>query len=105
MLGGQLKWKASEVSCLARFFYVYKKLGHHGALQWGPGRHENRVHFYNLNVYNHAVVTKTLIESVIALPIAERLELLDRLRESLRNDPALAPLSDEEAAHPRQATR
>jgi hypothetical protein len=51
------------------------------------------------------VVTKTLIESVIALPIAERLELLDRLRESLRNDPALAPLSDEEAAHPRQATR
>jgi putative addiction module component (TIGR02574 family) len=42
------------------------------------------------------MVAKNLIDSVIALPIAERLELLDRLRESVRNDPALEPLSDED---------
>jgi putative addiction module component (TIGR02574 family) len=42
------------------------------------------------------MVAKNLLDSVIALPIAERLELLDQLRESVRNDPALEPLSDDD---------
>jgi putative addiction module component (TIGR02574 family) len=41
------------------------------------------------------MVAKNLLESVIALPIEERLELLDRLSESVRNDAAVSPLSDE----------
>ena len=48
------------------------------------------------SIYDIGMVAKNLIDSVIALPIAERLELLDRLRENLRNDPALAPLSEED---------
>ena len=34
---------------------------------------------------------KTLLDVVLALPAAERVELYQRLRESLRNDPALEP--------------
>ena len=41
------------------------------------------------------MVAKNLLDSVIALPIEERLELLDRIRESVRNDPAITPLSEE----------
>ncbi|QOV88491.1 addiction module protein [Humisphaera borealis] len=41
------------------------------------------------------MVARDLINDVLALPTNERIELYDRLRESIRNDPALDPLSDE----------
>jgi len=41
------------------------------------------------------MVAKNLLESVLALPVEDRMELLERLRENLRNDPALLPLTPE----------
>ena len=41
------------------------------------------------------MVAENLLNDLFALPISDRLELFNRLRENLRNDPELAPLSAE----------
>lgn len=41
------------------------------------------------------MVAKNLLDTVIALPVQDRLELVDRLSESLRRDLSDAALSDE----------
>ena len=43
-----------------------------------------------------AMVAKNLLDDVLALPAADRMELYDRLGESLRNDPACFPISEED---------
>jgi putative addiction module component (TIGR02574 family) len=40
------------------------------------------------------MVAKNLLEAVFSLPVVDRMELFQRLRENLRNDPGLTPLSD-----------
>lgn len=40
------------------------------------------------------MVAKNLLDDVLALPVADRIELFKRLRDNLRNDPALFPMSD-----------
>jgi putative addiction module component (TIGR02574 family) len=42
------------------------------------------------------MVTKSLLAEALALAPAERLELLERLWESLQSDPAATPLTDEQ---------
>ena len=40
------------------------------------------------------MVAKNLLDDVLALPPADKLELFERLRESLRDDPAADPTSE-----------
>ena len=42
------------------------------------------------------MVAENLLRNVLSLPVAERMELFERLRENLQDDPAAAPLSKEQ---------
>lgn len=42
------------------------------------------------------MVAKNLIDNVLALPIEDRLELFEKLRENLLNDPDIHAISSEE---------
>ena len=44
--------------------------------------------------YNPAVVTPDLLQTVLTLPVADRIDLLRRLQDNLRADPAASPLTD-----------
>ena len=41
------------------------------------------------------MVAKNLLTDLLSLPVTERIEVFERLRESLLNDPELSPLSEE----------
>ncbi|HEY2587527.1 MAG TPA: addiction module protein [Tepidisphaeraceae bacterium] len=42
------------------------------------------------------MVAKNLLDNVLALPVDDRLELFEKLRENLLNDPELSALTAEE---------
>jgi putative addiction module component (TIGR02574 family) len=42
------------------------------------------------------MVARNLLADVLALPLADRLELFEHLRDNLRNEPDLDPLTDEQ---------
>ena len=42
------------------------------------------------------MVAKSLLAEVLALPLADRVELFEHLRDSLRNEPDLDPLTAEQ---------
>jgi putative addiction module component (TIGR02574 family) len=43
------------------------------------------------------MVARNLLADVLALPLADRMELFEHLRENLRNEPDLDPLTDDQA--------
>ncbi|HSU65638.1 MAG TPA: addiction module protein [Tepidisphaeraceae bacterium] len=42
------------------------------------------------------MVARNLLQDVLALPVAERLEFFEQLRQNLMSDPQVDPLTDDE---------